>query len=60
MAHEIMVIDPNNRDEKVTYRVAQPGGPECKERLEGWNLGRAQFQNQHCYKNREHAIGERA
>jgi hypothetical protein len=60
VAHEIVVIDPNNGDEKIAHCVAEPCGPVRQKRLEGWNLRWRQFQNQHSNKYSEHAVGERA
>src|SRR2546422_9873799 len=55
-----MVIGPNDGDEKVAHCVVEPCGPEQQKRLKGGELWWTQFQNQHCYKDSEHAIGERA
>src|SRR5262245_32945721 len=38
VAHEIVVIAPNNGDEKIAHRVAQPCGPKRQECLERGNL----------------------
>src|SRR6266513_1810902 len=60
IAHKIMVIGPNDGDEKVAHCVAEPCGPEQQQSLKGGELWWTQFQNQHCDEDSEHAIGERA
>jgi hypothetical protein len=40
------VIGPDDRDEHIGDRVAQPGGPERQERREGGELRRTEIQDQ--------------
>src|SRR5271156_4651503 len=56
VAHKVMVIGPDDSDEKIAYRVAQPCRPERQESLEGRELGRTQFQHQHRDEDGEHTI----
>jgi hypothetical protein len=60
IAHKMMVIDPNDGDEKITDRITEPCRPERKECFKGGEFRRTQFQDQHRYQDSEHAIGERA
>jgi hypothetical protein len=60
VAHQVVVIGPDDGDEEVTHRVAQPRRPESQQRLERGPLGRSQFQHQHGDEHREYAVGERA
>src|SRR5258708_10623340 len=60
VAHEMVVIGPNDGDEKITDRITEPCRPEGQERFKGGELRRAQLQNQHRYEDSEHAVGERA
>jgi hypothetical protein len=60
MPHKMMVIGPNNSDEKVAHRVAQPCRPEQQECFERGQLRGAQLQNQHRDEHSEDAVRERA
>ena len=60
IAHQVVVIGPDDGDEQIAYSVAEPGRPERQKRLEGRDLRRPQFQNEHGYQNGEHTVGERA
>src|SRR5437660_12193212 len=60
MAHQIVVIGPDNGDEQITHCVTEPRRPEREERVKGGKLRWPQVQNQHGYKNSEYAVGERA
>jgi hypothetical protein len=45
IVHEMVLIGPNDGDEKVAHRIAEPRWPEREKRLEGRNLRGPQFQS---------------
>src|SRR3954451_7367462 len=53
-----MVIGPDDGDEEIADRVAQPGRPERHQRREVRTFGRPQFQHEHGNQDGENAIGE--
>src|ERR1700730_2588615 len=60
IAHEMVVIGPDDGDEEIAYRVTEPGRPERQQRLEGREFGRAQLEDQYRYQDGKHRVGERA
>src|SRR5437763_17155107 len=59
IAHAVVVICPNDSDEEIADRITEPCRPERQERFKGGEFGRAQLQNQHRYKDSEHAVRKR-
>ena len=55
-----MVIGPDDGDEEIADRVAQPGRLERHQRREGRSFGRPQFQHEYGDQDGEYAIGEEA
>src|SRR5262245_57668670 len=53
-----MVIGPDDGDEQIAHRVAEPCGPERQQGREGRVLRWTQLQNQDCDEDSEHAVGE--
>jgi hypothetical protein len=45
IVHEMVVIGPNDRNEKIADRIAEPRRPERQKRLESRNPGRMQLVN---------------
>src|SRR6516162_5711661 len=60
IAHEMVVIGPNEGDKQIAHRIADPCRPERQQRFEGRKLRGMQIQNEHSYENGEHTVGERA
>jgi hypothetical protein len=56
VAHEIMVIGPDNGNKQIAHGVAEPRGPKQQERLESGRLRGTQFQNQDGDEDSEYAI----
>src|SRR5215831_9464436 len=60
IAHEMVVIGPNEGDKQIAHRIAEPCRPEQQQRFEGRKLRGTQIQNEHSYENGEDPVGERA
>jgi hypothetical protein len=56
IAHGVVVIGPDNGE--AAHGVAQPGGSERQQGLEGRKLRWSQLQDEHGYEDSEHAVGE--
>src|SRR5262245_45595021 len=56
IAHEVVMVHPNNGDEQIADRIAEPARPECQQRLEGRMLRRPQLQNQYRNEDGEDAV----
>src|SRR5215471_1852392 len=60
IAHEMMVIGPNEGNKQIAHRITEPCRPERQQRFEGRKLRGTQIQNEHSYENGEDPVGERA
>src|SRR5262249_28320229 len=55
-----LIMQASKRYRGAAYHRAAIRRPERQERVKGGKLRWPQVQNQHCYKDSEYAIGERA
>src|SRR4029077_18205564 len=60
IAHQMVVIGPNEGDKQIAHQIAEPCRPERQQRFEGRKLWGVQIQDEHSYENCEHPVGERA
>jgi hypothetical protein len=59
-SHQVVVVDPDDRNEQVADRIAQRGRPKARERGEGRLLGSLQLEHHDGDDHRDHGVGERA
>ena len=57
---QVIVIQPNNRDEAVADDVAQSRGPKSEESGKRGIIRRFQLEDHDCDRDREHAVGKPA
>src|SRR5262245_12750816 len=58
VAHQMMVISPNDSNEKIADSVTEPSWPQRQERREGRSFRRTQIQNEDSDKDGENSVGE--
>src|SRR5690349_17444161 len=58
ISQKVMVVCPDDCDEQIAYRVAEPRRPERQHRLKGWSLRRAQLQHQNRNEHGKNAVGK--
>lgn len=58
--HQVMVIDPDYRDEEEAYGITDGGGPQWPERRKCRLVGRLQLQNHYSHDHREYTVRKRS
>src|SRR5262245_23530640 len=55
---QMMMIDPDDRDEQIAHRIADRGRPQRQQVCKACPLRRLEFQHHHRNDDRDHGIGK--